>query len=68
MCNACAVRLSQFQTEWMELHNTSNRPPVYDTFDWCSVRSWMNSPFSNSMEQDIYKATNILRTFQTVRV
>ena len=42
------------------------RPAVHDVTDGSVMRSWLNSPLSNGLESDIYKATNILNSFAQV--
>lgn len=42
------------------------RPAVHDVTDGSVMRSWLNSPLSNGLEADIYKATNILNSFARV--
>ena len=42
------------------------RPAVHDVTDGSVMRSWLNSPLSNGLEADIYKATNILNSFAQV--
>jgi hypothetical protein len=34
--------------------------PVHDVTDWTSMRAWLNNPLTSSLEQDIYKCSNIL--------
>jgi hypothetical protein len=33
-----------------------------------SLRSWLNSPWAGSMADELYKAANILRKFNEVRL
>lgn len=42
------------------------QPAIYDVTDSSAMRSWFNSPMSSSLESDIYKATNIVRTFARI--
>ena len=34
--------------------------PIHDVTDWTSMRAWLNNPLTSSLEQDIYKCSNIL--------
>ena len=36
---------------------------MHDLTDISVVRSWLNNPLSSSLATDIYKATNIVRSF-----
>lgn len=42
------------------------QPAVHDVTDGSVLRSWLNSPLSSGLEQDVYKATNILHSFAQV--
>ena len=42
------------------------QPAIHDVTDGSVMRSWLNSPLSSGLEQDVYKATNILHTFAQV--
>lgn len=59
----CASVLDPLQYELAEQKKRYNKIAVNDLFDWSSARSWLNSPFSGNMEHDIYRATNVLKTF-----
>ena len=39
------------------------QPAVHDLTDNSVARSWLNNPLSGSLATDIYKATNIVRSF-----
>ena len=39
------------------------RAPVNDVMDSTALRSWINTPLNFSMENDIYKATNVIHQF-----
>lgn len=34
--------------------------PIHDVTDWTSMRAWLNNPLTSSLEQDIFKCSNIL--------
>ena len=42
------------------------QPAIHDVTDGSVMRSWLNSPLSSGLEQDVYKATNILHSFAQV--
>lgn len=42
------------------------QPAIHDVTDGSVLRSWLNSPLSSGLEQDVYKATNILHSFAQV--
>lgn len=62
VCGHCAETLEPFQELLLRRNAGMQRMPLHDVFDWSAIRSWVNSPYSGSMEYDIYKATNIVRT------
>ncbi|KAI8466576.1 MAG: hypothetical protein J3K34DRAFT_524441 [Monoraphidium minutum] len=62
-CEMCAGLLAPLQPYLVGALSRSVQPPVHDALDAVSLRSWLNSPVSGSLEDDAYKATNILRTF-----
>lgn len=62
----CRSVLEPLQSELQFKKSRTQQAPVHDMFDWCSARSWINGPYSGSMEQDIFRATNVVRTFQHV--
>lgn len=39
---------------------------MHDVTDASVLRSWLNNPFSMSLAADIYKATNIVRSWAAV--
>eukprot|EP00210_Caulerpa_lentillifera_P009691 g9246.t1 len=63
VCDRCSEIVDPFQEILLRQNAGRERLPIHDIFDWSSTRSWVNSPYSGSMEQDIYKATNVLKTF-----
>jgi hypothetical protein len=63
VCEMCSCLLQPLQSYLVGALSRSVQPPVHDAIDAVSLRSWLNSPVSGSLEDDVYKATNILRTF-----
>jgi hypothetical protein len=62
----CASLLAPLQSYLVGALSASSQPPVYDALDAISLRSWFNSPWTAGLEQDIYKATNMVQTFVKV--
>ncbi len=47
---------------------TAAQPPVHDAvLDSVSLRAWLNAPYCASLEQDVFKAANVLAKFTQVR-
>lgn len=42
------------------------QPAVHDVTDGSVVRAWLNVPLSSCLDQDIFKATNIVKCFAAV--
>jgi hypothetical protein len=63
----CASLLEPLQPFLVGATAASVQPPVHDALDAISLRSWLNSPWSGSMADELYKAANILRKFNDVR-
>ncbi|XP_065849906.1 uncharacterized protein [Euphorbia lathyris] len=63
VCDACYDRLDPIQG--VLIHSISNATQVakHDVMDWTSARGWLNLPVGISMEQEIYKASNTLRSY-----
>eukprot|EP01025_Chloroclados_australasicus_P039009 TRINITY_DN4026_c0_g1_i1.p1 TRINITY_DN4026_c0_g1~~TRINITY_DN4026_c0_g1_i1.p1 ORF type:complete len:505 (-),score=55.99 TRINITY_DN4026_c0_g1_i1:1209-2723(-) len=62
-CQLCAGVLQPIQGQLAQYLSRSGKSPVFDVTDATSLRSWINAPIGNSMEADLYKASNILNTF-----
>ncbi|GBF96574.1 hypothetical protein Rsub_09157 [Raphidocelis subcapitata] len=63
VCEMCSCLLQPLQPYLVGALSRSVQPPVHDAIDAVSLRSWLNSPVSSSLEDDVFKASNILRTF-----
>lgn len=59
----CRSLLEPLQPYLVGHLSRSVQPPVHDTIDAISLRSWINNPWSAGLDADLYKATNILNTF-----
>ncbi|KAF8059433.1 Sh3yl1 [Scenedesmus sp. PABB004] len=69
VCDMCAGLLEPLQAFLVGAAAASVQPPVHDALDAVSLRSWLNSPWGGDMAAEVYKASNIIRTFnQTFRL
>lgn len=67
VCDTCYDRLDPLQS--ILINSVSNAAQVakHDVTDWTCTRGWLNLPVGLSMEHEIYKASNTLRTYCQVR-
>mmetsp|Transcript_7557 Transcript_7557/g.21433 ORF Transcript_7557/g.21433 Transcript_7557/m.21433 type:complete len:481 (-) Transcript_7557:46-1488(-) len=61
-CKECAALLRPLQLVLAESCSPSAHPPVHDTFHHSVPRTWFNVPYPQSLEFEVFKCTNILRT------
>lgn len=63
VCDACYDRLDPLQS--ILINSVSNAVQVakHDVMDWTCSRGWLNLPVGLSMEHEIYKASNTLRSY-----
>ena len=54
VCDVCFVRLESVQ-------------PTQDLTDLSTLRSWLNFPWGQTMEYEIYKAANTIRGYFKVK-
>lgn len=66
VCDVCCVRLESVQPYLMDQVSRAAQLPTHDLTDLSTLRSWVNFPWGQSMEYEIYKATNTLRGYATV--
>lgn len=68
VCDACYDRLDPLQS--ILINSVSNAAQVakHDVMDWTCTRGWLNLPVGLSMEHEIYKASNTLRTYCQVQL
>ncbi|KAK9857195.1 hypothetical protein WJX84_010172 [Apatococcus fuscideae] len=66
VCDTCATTLKPLQPFLAGTISEAVRPAVHDVTDASVLRSWLNNPFSMSLAADIYKATNIARSWAAV--
>lgn len=63
VCDACCVRLETLQPYLMDQVSPAAQLPTHDLTDLSTLRSWVNFPWGQSMEYEIYKATNTIRGY-----
>lgn len=66
VCDVCCVRLDCVQTCLMNQVSRAAQSPTHDLTDLSTLRSWLNFPWGQSMEYEIYKATNTLQGYTKV--
>lgn len=62
MCDRCfeVLKPADLQNALAGHFSKAAQSPVHDVTDWTSMRAWLNNPLTSSLEQDIYKCSNIL--------
>eukprot|EP00249_Psilotum_nudum_P021058 c27953_g2_i1 orf=539-2308(+) len=63
VCDSCWGKLESVQGILLEQVSCAAQLATHDVMDLSSVRSWVNNPVGMSMEYEIYKATNTLRSY-----
>ncbi|PKA64613.1 Carotenoid cleavage dioxygenase 8 like B, chloroplastic [Apostasia shenzhenica] len=66
VCDVCCVRLECVQPYLMDHVSRASQLPTHDLIDLSTLRSWLNFPWGNSMEYEIYKAANTIRGYNEV--
>lgn len=66
VCDVCFVRLEAVQPYLMNQVSRAAQLPTHDLTDLSTLRSWLNFPWGQSMEYEIYKATNTIRAYNKV--
>ncbi|XP_058095483.1 uncharacterized protein LOC131240942 [Magnolia sinica] len=66
VCDVCCVRLESVQPFLMNQVSHAAQLPTHDLTDLSTLRSWLNFPWGQSMEYEIYKATNTIRGYNKV--
>lgn len=66
VCDVCYVRLESVQPYLMNQVSHAAQLPTHDLTDLSTLRSWLNFPWGQSMEYEIYKATNTIRGYNQV--
>lgn len=68
VCDVCNVRLESVQPYLMDKVSNAAQLPTHDLTDLSTLRSWVNFPWGQSMEYEIYKATNTIRAYNKVSI
>ncbi|GAB4827162.1 hypothetical protein Ancab_034051 [Ancistrocladus abbreviatus] len=63
VCDVCCVRLESVKPYLMDRVSRAAQLPTHDLTDLSTLRSWLNFPWGNSMEYEIYKATNTIQGY-----
>ncbi|CAH1443600.1 unnamed protein product [Lactuca virosa] len=63
VCDVCCVRLQCVQVYLMDRVSRAVQVATRDLTDLSTLRSWLNFPWGQSMEQEIYKAANTIRGY-----
>ncbi|KAK4347279.1 hypothetical protein RND71_033618 [Anisodus tanguticus] len=66
VCDVCCVRLESVQPYLMDQVSRAAQLPTHDLTDLSTLRSWVNFPWAQSMEYEIYKATNTIRGYERI--
>ncbi|KAK1556765.1 hypothetical protein Q3G72_011750 [Acer saccharum] len=63
VCDACYDRLDPLQGILINSISNAVQVAKHDVVDWTCTRGWLNLPVGISMEYEIYKASNTLRSY-----
>lgn len=63
VCDVCCVRLEVVQPYLMDRVSRAAQVPTQDLTDLSTLRSWLNFPWGQTMEYEIYKAANTIRGY-----
>lgn len=66
VCDVCCVRLESVQSYLKDHESRAAQLPTQDLTDLSTLRSWLNFPWGQSMEYEIYKATNTIQGYAKV--
>ncbi|KAG4971344.1 hypothetical protein JHK82_037010 [Glycine max] len=66
VCDVCCVRLDSVQPYLMNHVSNAAQLPTHDLTDLSTLRSWINFPWGQSMEYEIYKATNTIKAYNQI--
>ncbi|KAK0599444.1 hypothetical protein LWI29_005352 [Acer saccharum] len=66
VCDVCCVRLESVQSQLMDKVSRAAQLPTHDLTDLSTLRSWLNFPWGQSMEYEIYKVANAIRGYDKV--
>ncbi|KAH9305581.1 hypothetical protein KI387_009985 [Taxus chinensis] len=63
VCDICYEKLEPLQGFLMKYVSNASQIATHDVIDWTCLRGWLNTPLGLSMEQEIYKSSNVLRNY-----
>ncbi|KAM7459312.1 hypothetical protein LguiA_036306 [Lonicera macranthoides] len=63
VCDACYDRLDLLQGVLINTISNAVQVAKHDVADWTCRREWLNLPIGLSMEHEIYKSSNTLRSY-----
>lgn len=63
VCDTCYDRLDPLQGVLINTISNAVQAAKHDVMDWTSMRGWLNLPVGLSMEHEIYKSANTLRSY-----
>lgn len=63
VCDSCYDRLDPLQGILISSISNAMQVAKHDVIDWTCSRGWLNLPLGLSMEYEIYKASNTLRSY-----
>ncbi|XP_022732237.1 uncharacterized protein LOC111286500 [Durio zibethinus] len=63
VCDSCYDRLDPLQGVLINTISNAVQVAKHDVMDWTCTRGWLNLPVGLSMEHEIYKASNTLRSY-----
>nr|GLL35031.1 uncharacterized protein LOC109192336 isoform X2 [Ipomoea trifida] len=66
VCDTCYEKLDPLQGVLINTHSNAVQVAKHDVTDWTSARSWLNLPLGFSMEDEIFKSSNSLRSYAQV--
>ncbi|XP_052199683.1 uncharacterized protein LOC127806431 [Diospyros lotus] len=63
VCDTCYDRLDPLQDVLINTISNAVQVAKHDVMDWTCTRGWLNLPVGLSVEHEIYKSSNTLRSF-----
>ncbi|RZC85332.1 hypothetical protein C5167_041517 [Papaver somniferum] len=63
VCDTCFEKLEPLQIFWVNTISNASQIAKHDVTDWTCTRGWLNMPIGLSMEYEIYKSCNTLKSY-----
>ncbi|KAI3843547.1 hypothetical protein MKW92_049149, partial [Papaver armeniacum] len=63
VCDTCFEKLERLQIFWINTISNASQISKHDVTDWTCTRGWLNMPIGLSMEYEIYKSCNYLKSY-----